>query len=73
MEEKNPNILDKVEWRKVTLLSKVLAMILFILLPFIGFYLGMEYSGTRLKILETKKWLVEYQANLPKSLPEAGN
>ena len=73
MEEKNPNILDKVKWRKVTLLSKILAMILFILLPFIGFYLGMEYGHTRLKILETKKWLIEYQSNLPKSLPEAGS
>jgi len=54
----------KIDWLKVTPLSKILAMILFILLPFIGFYLGIEYGHTRLKILETKKWLVEYQANL---------
>jgi len=54
MKEKTPNLLDKVEWSKVTVLSKILAMTLFIVLPFIGFYLGMEYGGTKLKILETK-------------------
>ena len=31
-------------WTKVTKLSKILAMILFVSLPFIGFYLGIKYQ-----------------------------
>jgi hypothetical protein len=31
-------------WTTVTPLSKALALLLFIALPFIGFYLGMEYQ-----------------------------
>jgi hypothetical protein len=34
----------KIEWNKVTPLSKYLAMGLFILLPFIAFILGMTYQ-----------------------------
>lgn len=32
-------------WTTVTLLSKILAIILFVLLPFIGFYFGVKYSS----------------------------
>jgi hypothetical protein len=32
------------EWNKVTPLSKAIAMIMFIALPFIGFVLGMKYQ-----------------------------
>ena len=31
-------------WTTVTLFSKYLTMILFIVLPFVGFYLGMQYQ-----------------------------
>ena len=34
----------KVKWNEVTPLSKYLAMALFIAMPFIGFYLGMQYQ-----------------------------
>jgi len=34
----------KVAWNEVTTLSKILAMALFILLPFIAFLLGMKYQ-----------------------------
>lgn len=40
----------KIEWRKVTWYSKVLALIFFILLSLIGFYLGMKYQQTISKI-----------------------
>jgi hypothetical protein len=32
-------------WTKVTLLSKILAIILFVSLPFIGFFLGVKYNS----------------------------
>jgi len=34
-------------WTKVTLLSKILAIILFVSLPFIGFYLGVRYQTSK--------------------------
>jgi hypothetical protein len=34
----------KVEFNKITWYSKLIALILFITLPFIGFYLGMQYE-----------------------------
>jgi hypothetical protein len=34
----------KIEWNKVTWYSKMLALILFVALPFIGFYYGMNYG-----------------------------
>ena len=34
----------KVEWNKVTWYSKVIALVLFIALPFVGFYLGVWYQ-----------------------------
>lgn len=36
----------KIEWNKVTWYSKTLALILFVALPFIGFYYGMQYGKT---------------------------
>ncbi len=39
------------EWNKVTTLSKILALILFVALPFIGFYLGMRYGDIVKKVL----------------------
>jgi len=41
----------KLEWNKVTWYSKLLALGLFITLPFIGFYVGIQYQ----KILELDK------------------
>ena len=38
--------MKKIEWNKVTWYSKLLALILFVALPFIGFYYGMEYEKT---------------------------
>ena len=34
-------------WTKVTTLSKILAMALFVLLPFVGFYLGTKYQQAK--------------------------
>ncbi len=36
--------MKKIEWNKVTWYSKLVALILFVVLPFIGFYYGMEYE-----------------------------
>ena len=33
-----------IKWNKVTTLSKTLALIIFIVFPFIGFYLGVQYG-----------------------------
>ena len=33
-----------IQWNKVTWYSKLLALILFVALPFIGFYLGIKYE-----------------------------
>jgi len=42
-----------IKYNKVTWYSKLLALILFVILPFIGFYLGMKYAEQRAEIL---KW-----------------
>ncbi len=42
--------MQKIEWNKVTWYSKLLALILFVALPFLGFYYGMEYQKTLLSI-----------------------
>jgi len=39
------------QWNKVTTLSKILALILFVALPFIGFYLGVRYADIVKKML----------------------
>ncbi len=36
----------KIEWNKVTWYSKLLALALFVALPFIGFYCGVQYGKT---------------------------
>jgi hypothetical protein len=36
--------MDKIQWNKVTWYSKMLAIVLFIALPFAGFYLGIQYD-----------------------------
>jgi hypothetical protein len=36
----------KIEWNKVTWYSKMIALALFVLLPFAGFYYGMKYGET---------------------------
>ncbi len=40
----------KTEWGKVTPLSKVLAMTFFVVLPFLGFYLGIQYEKLSIDI-----------------------
>lgn len=42
----------KVEWNKVTWFSKIVAMALFVALPFIGFWYGMQY-GELVALLRT--------------------
>lgn len=50
-------------WKKqfttVTLLSKTIALILFILLPFIGFYIGMQYQKTLDSLTPTQPVLMQ--------------
>jgi hypothetical protein len=43
----------KIEWNKVTWYSKFLALALFVALPFIGFYYGMQYGKTIAAIGQT--------------------
>jgi hypothetical protein len=44
-----------IEYNKVTWYSKILALILFVALPFAGFWLGMKYANTRAYILEGRE------------------
>lgn len=37
----------KIEWHKVTWYSKIVALALFVALPFIGFYIGSRYGGAQ--------------------------
>ncbi|MEK7094440.1 MAG: hypothetical protein AAB903_03835 [Patescibacteria group bacterium] len=46
-----------IEWNKVTWYSKLLALILFVALPFIGFYLGMMYQEMRVAGYEGRRIL----------------
>lgn len=39
------------EWNKVTTLSKIIALALFVALPFIGFYFGMRYADIVKKVV----------------------
>ncbi len=34
----------KIEWNKVTWYSKLIALVFFVALPFIGFYYGVQYG-----------------------------
>lgn len=49
-------------WHKVTPLSKILALILFILLPFIGFYLGFVFRGKLDEAMSFNKYM-EWKAD----------
>jgi hypothetical protein len=40
----------KLEWRKVTPLSKGIALAIFILFPFVGFWLGMVFQKSLLPL-----------------------
>jgi hypothetical protein len=42
--KKEYNTTMKIQWNKVTWYSKLIALILFVALPFIGFYYGMQYG-----------------------------
>lgn len=43
----------RIEWNKVTWYSKLLALVLFVALPFIGFYYGTQYGKTIVAIGQT--------------------
>ena len=43
----------KIEWNKVTWYSKLLALVIFVALPFIGFYYGAQYGKTVAAIGQT--------------------
>lgn len=36
--------MSKIQWNKVTWYSKILALVIFVAFPFIGFYLGVQYG-----------------------------
>jgi hypothetical protein len=40
--------MNNIQWNKVTWYSKTLALVLFVVLPFIGFYLGIQYGLTQI-------------------------
>jgi len=48
-----------IEWNKVTWYSKLIALILFILFPIIGFYFGIQYAEMREQILRGKEIALE--------------
>lgn len=52
-------------WTTVTGLSKILALILFILLPFIGFLLGRNFQSTLDRNLITEIQIQKKSAPLP--------
>lgn len=52
----------------VTTLSKTIAFILFILLPFIGFYLGMEYQK-RLDVTRNTPYEIQMKYSAPSQTP----
>jgi len=42
----------KVEWNKATWYSKILALVLFVALPFVGFYFGVQYGAARQQVVD---------------------
>ena len=48
-----------IEWNKVTWYSKVLALALFVALPFIGFYFGVKYENAREKAAQINIFSIE--------------
>ena len=53
-----------IEYNKVTWYSKLLALILFVALPFIGFWLGVQYVEQRAEILKWKDFAREQKEEL---------
>ncbi|MBI4085949.1 MAG: hypothetical protein HY433_01750 [Candidatus Liptonbacteria bacterium] len=48
-----------IEWNKVTWYSKLLALALFVALPFIGFYFGVKYENIREKGVQANTSSIE--------------
>mgnify|MGYP001560749866 CR=1 FL=1 len=42
-----------IEWNEVTWYSKLLALVLFVALPFIGFYFGVKYEKAKEAVNQT--------------------
>lgn len=69
----------RVEWNKVTWYSKIIALILFVALPFIGFYYGTKYGETLQLIASvasstaTAATGVEYYQNVAEWQTDANN
>jgi len=49
-------------WTTVTLLSKMVAIVLFVSLPFVGFYLGIKYQASVIEELQQKIRIFENSA-----------
>jgi hypothetical protein len=47
--------MSNIQWNKVTWYSKALALIVFVVLPFVGFYLGVQYGTIQNYIAATPK------------------
>ena len=48
----------KIKWREVTWYSKLLAMIIFVGLPFLGFYLGTEFEEAVMTARMTRQTII---------------
>jgi hypothetical protein len=59
----------KIEWNKVTWYSKLLALALFVVLPFAGFWLGIKYGSARQYASDISVNL----GNVPSSAPQSEN
>lgn len=57
--------MKKIEWNKVTWYSKLLALALFVALPFIGFYYGMKFGETVASINQTSIAVATSTAAVP--------
>ena len=60
----------KIQWNKVTWYSKLIALALFVALPFIGFYYGAQY-GMLAAILHQPSVAVDATSTVPVISPEA--
>lgn len=58
-------------YNKVTWYSKLLALIIFIAMPFIGFYLGVKYQEMKTAGYEGRRILIENQFSQPSSTNQA--
>ena len=54
-----------IEWHKVTRYSKLAALIVFIALPFFGFYLGIQYEAARKEISRLDTLLLATKTAVP--------